>query len=130
MLRRLQISQILCALALIVSSSCGGSSEPPNLSPCTGAITPSASGSRFTWTPKCGLSELIVNAPPSNGGPQTMWDLKAASTLLAPGIDYGVAPTGATSTTGPVPPQTGVDYHVVFLAPGLSQSAGDLSWRP
>ena len=59
-----------------------------------------------------------------------MWDVKAGSTLLAPGIEYGVTPTGATSTTGPFSAQAGIDYHVVFLAPGLSQSAGDLSWRP
>ena len=127
MLRRLPI---LSALALIVSGGCGGSSEPSTLSPCTDAITPSATGSRFTWTPRCGLSEITVNAPPSIGGPQTMWDVKAGSTLLAPGIDYGVTPAEASSTTGPVPPQAGVDYHVVFLAPGLSQSAGELSWRP
>lgn len=127
MFRRLPI---LSALAMVVSSGCGGSSEPPNLSPCTGAITPTATGSRFTWTPQCGLSEITVNAPPSNGGPQVMWDVKAGSTLLAPGIEYGVTPTGATATAGPFPPQSGVDYHVVFLAPSLSQSAGDLAWKP
>lgn len=119
--------RILSALALTVS---GGCSEPSTLSPCTGAITPSATGSRFTWTPRCGLSEITVTAPPSNGGPATMWDLKAGSTLLAPGINYGVAPTGTTSTSPPLPPQSGIAYHVSFLAPGLSQSAGDLSWRP
>jgi hypothetical protein len=115
---------------LLLAAACGGSSEPSTLSPCTGAITPSVAGSRFSWTPRCGLSEITVIAPPSNGGTQIAWDLKAGSTLLAPGIDYGVAPSGATSVTGPAAPQKGLDYHVVFQAPGSSQSAGDLTWTP
>ena len=130
LLRRLSIPHILSALALTASGGCGGT-EPSTLSPCTAAITPSVTGgSRFTWTPRCGLSEIAVVAPPSNGGPQVLWALEAGSTLLAPGIEYGVAPNGASSTTGPSPAQPGIDYHVSFYAPGITQSVGDLTWRP
>jgi hypothetical protein len=112
-------------------ASCGRDIiDPPMLSPCTGPITPSVSNSRFSWTPVCGLSEIVVIAPPTNGGPQVAWDLKAGGIPLMPGIDYGVAPSGATSVTGPAPAQHGVDYHVAFNAPGLAQPVGDLAWTP
>src|SRR5690349_465094 len=114
----MRIFRIFFLGALLAAQSCAGSSNPEPLMPCAGPITPSVTAGttpRFTWTPHCGLSEIVVNAAPTNGGIQTPWDLKAGATLLGPGIDYGVTPSGATSITGPFALQQGLDHVAVFI---------------
>ena len=124
---------LFSTLLLLVALACGGSANTGPLTACTGPVTATVTGAtspRFNWTPRCGLSEIIVNAAPSVSGVPTPWDLKAGSTLLAPGINYGVTPSGATAVNGPYPLQQGVDHVAFFDAPGIAQAVGVVSWKP
>jgi len=126
------------AFAIIVTAACGRETVTP-IAACIDTITPSlveGTSARFTWTPPCGLNQIMVTQAPSAGGtcPSTnsgvSWNLKAGTRLLVPAVDYGVAPAGSENVVPACPIEAGKTYRVDFLAPGNPQPVGVLAWSP
>jgi len=121
-----------CASILAMTlAACSGSTEP--LTPCSGAITPhvdTGTQPRFTWSPRCGVAEIEVMAPPSNGGTTEMWHLVGDGGLIGPGVRYGGQPSGTRTDTPATPVTRGTDYAVFFTVQSPHSVVGSLSWTP
>jgi hypothetical protein len=82
--------------------------EPLNVLVSPG-VTPS-----ITWSPRCGISQLIVMSESRFGEPVAMvWGFTVSElTPLGPGVRYGQAPRGATEMMPAQPLRAGASYRV------------------
>jgi hypothetical protein len=118
------VATIGIGVLLVSTLRCGGDeSGPSELSECAGPVTLSVSAGtepRFTWTPACRLFLVLVEDPSGDGD---QWGvLSDSSNNIAPGVSYGVIPSGATKELlAPVHLVAGRSYHATvarFTGPG------------
>jgi hypothetical protein len=76
------------------------------------AIAPGATP-RFTWTPGCGVNELVVRDVATS---EVMWRIADTDgdDLIASGVNYGTVPAGASEEDGPFDLIEGRTYIVVL----------------
>jgi hypothetical protein len=69
----------------------------------------------FDWTPRCGVSALLIQTVPFMGAaPAMVWGFSAPeSNPVKPVIEYSVLPRGATQRLGPANLVQGVTYRVI-----------------
>lgn len=138
MATRHAVAIIGLGLLLVSTVRCGGDGNGPSqLAECTGPVTLSASAGtvpRFTWTPACRLFLVLVEDPTGDGD---QWGvLSDSSNKIAPGVSYGVIPSGATKELlAPVPLVAGHSYHATvarFTGPGHEDGVtiGQLDFTP
>jgi len=78
------------------------------------AISSSAAGLRFGWSPPCGITTLTVSTVPAPGAsPVQVWSFNAPEqTPIGPSITYGLTPRGATAPHDAVRLVHGLSYRV------------------
>ena len=109
-------SSVLHTLLLVLVTACGASSDvtgPETIGPCTGNVTVSVSSGTtptFTWTPACRVIGLLVEL-----GASDQWFLEATGDGIAPGVQYGIVPPGATADGPATPLVSGTTYEVILF---------------
>lgn len=119
----------LAALAAGLAALACKSTEP--LTACKAGLGVAVSASsgkppQFGWSPGCLAFKLEVE----DSTAATLWSVQAGDTLnvIAPGVTYGVMPSGATvQNVAPVPLQSGHQYVVgVFRYAGPPPDSAEL----
>ena len=128
---RLAISPLALPLLVLPLLACSDSTSPPE--PCEGDLSVTAASSdmpRFSWTPRCGISRLVVVDVPDAPGEEerVVWGFEVPELQpIGPGITYGESPSRATVWVEPEMLQVGETYRVdvahtqggdVFVASG------------
>ena len=137
--RHLGVAGFLLALA---AGSCTTSTEPtllactdPSISGGGGELLLVSSGTTpsFSWSPACKAYSLLVTDSIGN----MMWGVISDSgSTMAPGVSYGVVPTGPhKQVQAPVPLLTGKSYAVGLYRPYVttptpSDVLGAIAFRP
>ena len=109
----------VCLTAAMLLAACGSDSESTGpgqtLPECTGNVSVQVSAGTqptFSWTPACRLFFLNVE-PATSGG--DLWPLiSRGANRIAPGVKYGVVPTGAEELQPAVALVAGQAYKVVL----------------
>lgn len=127
------LAAVLCAAAIplvllaptaprAVASEAEAATDQAALKPCQPKPRPLLSVSkdvppRFQWSPRCGVSELLVEEERNS---LDVWVVETpGETGIAPGIVYGSVPDGAAERGTSVPLKAGGHYRVTLR-----------SWRP
>lgn len=107
----------LIALTCVMGLACSSDATGPGAAPpvCTGAVAitvSSGTSPSFNWTPACRLFFVNVEL-----GASDQWSIISDSTnAIAPPVQYGVVPVGASQSTLDVTPlQAGQTYDVNLL---------------
>ena len=96
--------------------ACTEATEPP--ASCTEDIVVSVATEaipRITWTPECGVSELVVTTVPTAAPEEarTVWGFSVPEhSPIGPVVTYGTSPAKATEWTAPEPLVIGEVYRV------------------
>ena len=103
-------------------SGCSDSNGPPGAQ-CSAPVSFSVSAGltpTISWTPRCRLAGLFVEAVESGGD---VWAIEAdGSEGISSGIVYGTVPTGAAEDAPAEPLATGASYRVI----GVRSTGGEL----
>ena len=95
-----------------------GCSDPTSAEACNGPLEVGITGTTrltFTWSPRCGISDLSVAAVPSTpgGADELVWGFRVPErSPLGPLVRYGDSPDRATVWSGPQPLVYGRRYRV------------------
>ncbi len=114
--RRFSAVLVAVLVAVLSASACGGGSTSSVNSNalCTSVVFADITAGTtptITWTPSCRVAFIsIANA--NNGDVQWAVGLPAG---FSPPVKYGVAPTGATTSTGPITLVTGTAYTLTLF---------------
>lgn len=106
--------------------------EPVTNVPCTGTVSISVNAAtsqpRFSWTPACSVSSIVIMSAPASGSPTEHWRVVADKTVIIPPVTFGQPPTGAQSISL-VPLVGNQDYHVSIYVPDRGVAVGDAMWH-
>jgi len=132
--RPARIAPQLALLFLFGLGSCSSGEPTAPLQPCSGQVEVRVTGGtqgEISWTPRCGVSTIVVNPMPGIGVVQdAMWVISAeAGSLIGPSVRYGKRPAGAQETWPAQPVDPNWVYQVVLHAPGLA-IVGHALWEP
>jgi hypothetical protein len=101
-------------LAIATATGCGSDATGPEAGgACTGNVTVSVSAGTtptFTWTPACRVIGLLVELEASD-----QWFLEGSGDGIAPGVQYGIVPPGATASEPARPLVSGTTYEVILF---------------
>lgn len=109
------------AAALVMVAACGGATQtgvavPPP--PCSGSIpvqVASATKLEISWTPACGITNVVVTREGALSTEAPMWAFSVPENIrFGPKIVYGTAPRGANVWAGPRSLIVGVPYRVTI----------------
>jgi hypothetical protein len=116
----LVLRQSLSVIALTFSLL-GCSHSPTHPEGCSGDVDVKVDAERlgaatpvFTWTPRCGASDLTVTTVPAPGAAAAVvWQfIVPENAAMAPPIVFGAAPRNATVSVTPKMLVSGVTYRV------------------
>lgn len=119
-------------LGAIMALGCKESAGPATIVPCTGTVSISVNAAtsqpRFSWTPACSVSSIVIMSAPAAGRPTEHWRVVADKTVINPPVTFGQLPTGAQSISL-VPLVGNQDYHVSIFVPDRGIAVGDAMWH-
>ena len=111
---------VTSAAIVIAGSGCKGDSTQPDLRPSCSLSVPevtmgvgAGTTPEFSWTPQCGVSQLVVDELDPTPADNNKWDVgRSRSALLFPPIHYGAPPNGSTIFVPASPLEAGHTYRV------------------
>jgi hypothetical protein len=105
---------LACADSPVHPIGCGGT-----VTLDVGATPNAAQTPRFDWSPRCGVTGLIVillATPPAND-PVTVWSILAPENAqMGPPVQYGLTPRGARTTSAAQLLVAGRTYRVSIVS--------------
>lgn len=118
------LRHLVLGLALGALTGCRDANAP-NLSPCTGTVTLTATASlspTMSWTPNCLIDQLVFEEPlpPSVGGVHFVWVISARTQGLGADspLRYGSVPASMQELIAAEPLVTGHSYRIRIFAGG------------